>query len=116
MTLEEKLGQLQQLDGEANGNFRPEHLQNGAAGSAGFNLERARRPKNKSASTNRSDGIAAEDSTYLWFRRDSRYRTIFPIPLGEAASWDPAAVERRRRHSGSRSKSCGRPLDLCADA
>src|SRR5437764_7567274 len=25
MTLEEKLGQLQQLDGEANGNFRPEH-------------------------------------------------------------------------------------------
>ena len=27
MTLEEKLGQLQQLDGEANGNFRPEHLE-----------------------------------------------------------------------------------------
>ena len=26
MTLAEKLGQLQQLDGEANGNFRPEHL------------------------------------------------------------------------------------------
>ena len=26
MTLEEKLGQLQQLDGEGNGNFRPEHL------------------------------------------------------------------------------------------
>jgi beta-glucosidase len=27
MTLEEKLGQLQQLDGESNGNFRPEHLE-----------------------------------------------------------------------------------------
>src|SRR6476620_11882247 len=26
MTLAEKLGQLQQLDGESNGNFRPEHL------------------------------------------------------------------------------------------
>jgi beta-glucosidase len=25
MTLAEKLGQLQQLDGEGNGNFRPEH-------------------------------------------------------------------------------------------
>ena len=25
MTLEEKLGQLQQLDGEGNGTFRPEH-------------------------------------------------------------------------------------------
>ena len=27
MTLEEKLGQLQQLDGHADGNFRPEHLE-----------------------------------------------------------------------------------------
>jgi hypothetical protein len=27
MTLEEKLGQLQQLDGEADGRFRPEHLE-----------------------------------------------------------------------------------------
>ena len=27
MTLEEKLGQLQQLDGEANGNYRPEHIE-----------------------------------------------------------------------------------------
>src|SRR3981081_4409445 len=27
MTLAEKLGQLQQLDGEGNGNFRPEHLE-----------------------------------------------------------------------------------------
>src|SRR6476469_4232981 len=26
MTFEEKLGQLQQLDGEGNGNYRPEHL------------------------------------------------------------------------------------------
>jgi beta-glucosidase len=26
MTLAEKLGQLQQLDGEGNGTFRPEHL------------------------------------------------------------------------------------------
>src|SRR5690349_25113885 len=26
MTLEEKLGQLQILDGEANGNYRPEHI------------------------------------------------------------------------------------------
>ena len=27
MTLEEKLGQLQQLDGEGPGNFRPEHVE-----------------------------------------------------------------------------------------
>src|SRR6266498_2322098 len=38
MTLEEKLGQLQQLDGEANGNFRPEHLQLVRQGKLGSTL------------------------------------------------------------------------------
>jgi hypothetical protein len=38
MTLEEKLGQLQQLDGEANGNFRPEHLQLARQGLLGSTL------------------------------------------------------------------------------
>ncbi len=43
MTLEEKLGQLQQLDGEANGNFRPEHLQLAREGKLGSTSARARR-------------------------------------------------------------------------
>src|SRR6059058_1874347 len=38
MTLEEKLGQLQQLDGEANGNFRPEHLDLARQGLLGSTL------------------------------------------------------------------------------
>ena len=45
MTLEEKLGQLQQLDGEANGNYRPEHLdlvRKGLLGST-LNVRGARR-------------------------------------------------------------------------
>jgi beta-glucosidase len=44
MTLEEKLGQLQQLDGEGNGNFRPEHLElirKGLLGST-LNVRRAK--------------------------------------------------------------------------
>ncbi|MBA3442883.1 MAG: glycosyl hydrolase, partial [Pyrinomonadaceae bacterium] len=45
MTLEEKLGQLQQLDGEANGNYRPEHrdlIRKGLLGST-LNVRGARR-------------------------------------------------------------------------
>src|SRR5687768_11949451 len=38
MTLPEKLGQLQQLDGEANGNYRPEHLELARKGLLGSTL------------------------------------------------------------------------------
>ncbi len=33
------------------------------------------------------------------------YQTIFPVPLMEASSWDPAAIAKRRvglRHGGDR--------------
>src|ERR1051325_3766401 len=57
MTLEEKLGQLQQLDGEANGNYRPEHLdlvRKGMLGST-LNVRGAQR-------TNELQRIAVEQS------------------------------------------------------
>ena len=38
MTLAEKLGQLQQLDGEANGKYRPEHLEMARKGLLGSTL------------------------------------------------------------------------------
>ena len=93
MTLEEKLGQLQILDGEANGNYRPEHLEmirKGLLGST-LNVRGAKR-------TNELQRIAVEQSrlkipVLFGFDVIHGYRTIFPISLGEAASWDPATVE-----------------------
>ena len=35
------------------------------------------------------------------------YRTIFPIPLGEAATWDPAAVERSAGIAAAESRAAG---------
>src|SRR6185503_13227658 len=94
MTLQEKLGQLQQLDGEANGNFRPEHLERARQGLLGstLNVRGAQR-------TNQLQRIAVTESRLkipLIFGFDviHGYRTIFPIPLGEAASLDPSAAER----------------------
>ena len=45
MTLAEKLGQLQQLDGEGNGSFRPEHLELIRKGLLGLDSERPRRAR-----------------------------------------------------------------------
>ena len=94
MTQEEKLGQLQILDGEANGNYRPEHVEmirKGLLGST-LNVRGAKR-------TNELQRIAVEQSrlkipVLFGFDVIHGYRTIFPISLGEAASWDPATVER----------------------
>jgi len=94
MTLAEKLGQLQQLDGEGNGNFRPEHrelVRKGLLGST-LNVRGAQR-------TNELQRIAVEESRLkipLLFGFDviHGYRTIFPTPLAEASSWDPTLAER----------------------
>ncbi len=107
MTLEEKLGQLQQLDGEANGNFRPEHLQLAREGKLGstLNVRGAQR-------TNELQRVAVNESRLkipLIFGFDviHGYRTIFPIPLGEAASWDPASVERAAGIAAAEARAAG---------
>src|SRR5712671_6267168 len=107
MTLEEKLGQLQQLDGEGNGNFRPEHrelVRKGLLGST-LNVRGAKR-------TNELQRLAVEQSRLkipMLFGFDAihGYRTIFPISLGEAASWDPAAVERSASIAASEAAASG---------
>jgi beta-glucosidase len=94
MTLAEKLGQLQQLDGEGDGNFRPEHvelLKKGLLGST-LNVRGAKR-------TNELQRVAVEQSrlkipNLFGYDVIHGYRTIFPIPLAEASSWDPAVAER----------------------
>ncbi|MEW6126756.1 MAG: beta-glucosidase BglX [Acidobacteriota bacterium] len=107
MTLEEKLGQLQQLDGEANGNFRPEHpemIRKGTLGST-LNIRGAKR-------VNELQRIAVNESRLkipMLFAFDviHGYRTIFPVPLGEAASWDTAAVERAASVAASEASASG---------
>lgn len=94
MTLAEKLGQLQQLDGESNGNFRPEHLdliRKGQLGST-LNVRGAQR-------TNEVQRVAMNESrlkipVLFGFDVIHGYRTIFPIPLAEAASFDPSLAEK----------------------
>ena len=107
MTIEEKLGQLQQLDGHADGRFKDEHpdlVRRGLLGST-LNVRGAR-------NTNELQRIAVEQSRLkipLIFGFDviHGYRTVFPIPLGEAASWDPAGVERAAAIAAAEARAAG---------
>src|SRR2546425_7264348 len=91
MTLEEKLGQLNQLSVDNQPTAEQLALvRKGLVGSF-LNLTGA-------VATREAQRIAVTESRLhipLIFGHDviHGYRTIFPIPLGESASWDPEAVE-----------------------
>ena len=107
MTLEEKLGQLQQLDGHADGRYKDEHpdlVRRGLLGST-LNVRGV-------GQTNALQRIAVNESRLkipLIFGFDviHGYRTIFPIPLGESSSWDRAAIERAAYIAAKESRAAG---------
>jgi beta-glucosidase len=106
MTLAEKLGQLQQLDGEYQGNARPEHFEMARKGLLGSTLN-VRGAK----FTNELQRAAMESRLKIpilfGFDVIHGYRTIFPIPLGQAASWDPALVEKDASIAAAEARSVG---------
>ena len=105
MTLEEKLGQLNLLS--ANGRASPEQMQLVRAGKLGglFNVIGAE-------NTTPVQRIAVTESRLkipLLFGLDviHGYRAIFPIPLGEASSFDPDAAEATARAAGQEAAAFG---------
>src|SRR6266705_2350279 len=105
MTLEEKLGQLNQLSVDNRPNAEQLDLvRKGLVGSF-LNLTGA-------AATRDAQHIAVTESRLripLIFGHDviHGYRTIFPIPLGETASWDPDAVEAAARVAAREAAAAG---------
>lgn len=89
MTLEEKIGQMNQLDSWA-AEENEELFRQGRVGSI-FNIVGAKE-------VNRLQRIAVEESRLgipVVAARDviHGFHTIYPIPLGQAATWNPALVE-----------------------
>ena len=108
MTLQEKVGQLQQLHSIPDvWRVRDEHrdlIPQGLVGSF-LNVRGAR-------NINEAQRMAVEQSRLkipLLFGFDviHGYRTIFPIPLGEASSWDPAAAERSSQIAAAEAAATG---------
>ncbi len=105
MTLEEKLGQLNLLS--ANGRASPQQMDLVRAGKLGgvFNVIGAE-------NTTPVQRIAVTESRLkipLLFGLDviHGYRAIFPIPLGEASSFDPDAAEATARAAGQEAAAFG---------
>ncbi len=110
MTIEEKIGQmtLYTTDWESTGpTIRAGYKDDIRKGNCGalFNSHTV-------AFTRELQRIAVEESRLkipLIFGYDviHGYKTIFPIPLGEAASWDLAAIERSARVAATEASAAG---------
>src|SRR6266516_2711720 len=105
MTLEEKVGQLNQLSVDNQPSAEQlDFVRKGMVGSF-LNLTGA-------AAKREAQRIAVTESRLhipLIFGHDviHGYRTIFPIPLGEAASWDPEAVQAAAHVAGREAAAAG---------
>ncbi|MFV0388616.1 MAG: glycoside hydrolase family 3 N-terminal domain-containing protein [Pyrinomonadaceae bacterium] len=106
MTLAEKLGQLQQLDGEANGKFRPEQVElakNGLLGST-LNVRGAEMTNELQRAA-----LSSRLKIPMLFGFDviHGYRTIFPVPLGESASWNLSTIEQTAAAAAAEARAAG---------
>ena len=120
MSLEEKVGQLNQVGGAA---FSPgpaaeDQIRKGGAGSVLW--------LNDTKKFNELQKIAIEESPSgipLLFALDviHGYRTIFPVPLAMAASWDPNVPEKTQTIAAKEARAAGLHwtfgpmLDICRD-
>jgi beta-glucosidase len=115
MTLEEKIGQLRQtngIGGEPTGDPRSR-----VADSALYELVRSGRLGSilneiHPGTIDELQRVAVEESRLgvpLAFGRDviHGYRTIFPIPLGQAAAWNPDLVEAASAVAAKEARSVG---------
>jgi beta-glucosidase len=121
MSLEEKIGQLAQIRGAS---FVPgpkpeEVIRKGGAGSVLW--------LNDTKQFNVLQKIAVEESPSkipLFFALDviHGYRTIFPVPLAMASSWDPSVAERAQAVAAKEARAAGLHwtfgpmLDIARDA
>jgi beta-glucosidase len=106
MTLEEKIGQLQMV--QAGGWHVPEHTREALrAGRIGSVLNEVH-----VETVNELQRIAVHESRLgipLLVGRDviHGFKTVFPIPLGQAASWNPTLVEEGARIAALEAASTG---------
>jgi beta-glucosidase len=107
MSLQEKIGQTAQLDISVYKGDLTRARQDIRAGRVGSYLNVV-----DADTVNALQKIAVEKSPSgipLVFARDviHGYKTIFPIPIGQAASWNPGMVERAARIAAEESTTAG---------
>ncbi len=104
MTPEEKIGQLSQVFVFGSSQALEKKFKSGELGSVLFVMDPAQ--------INAMQHKAVEESRLhipLLFGLDvvHGFRTIFPVPIGMAASWDPAMIERSQSIAAAEARSAG---------
>ena len=104
MSIQEKIGQLSQVFFFGPSTSLDERILKGQVGSILFTTD----PKQ----INRMQHIAVEESPHhipLLFGFDVIHglRTVFPVPLAMAASWDPSVAEEAQRIAASEARAVG---------
>ena len=104
MTLEEKIGQMNQLDPSWDAEQKEALIREGKVGSI-FNVVGAKQ-------INRLQRMAVEETRLgipLVVARDviHGYRTIYPIPLGQGATWNPELIEQAAQLTAKEAVSDG---------
>ncbi|MBN1640633.1 MAG: glycoside hydrolase family 3 C-terminal domain-containing protein [Anaerolineae bacterium] len=117
MTLDEKVGQMNQIDPRWTGDIE-EQIRKGAVGSI-LSLHDVQR-------INALQRVAVQETRLgipLLVGNDvvHGFRTIYPIPLAAACTWDPALVEDAARMAADEAAACGTDwifapmVDICRD-
>jgi len=110
MTLEEKVGQLNQLSGKEFTGPATDKVRSMEAEIRGGHVGSMLNIKGV-ADTRRLQALALESRLKipLLFGLDviHGYQTVFPVPLGESASWDLAAIEESARIAAREASSAG---------
>jgi len=104
MTLQEKIGQMNQLNEWNNSAEMEQTIRSGSVGSF-LNIVDAKK-------SNELQRIAVEETRLgipLIFARDviHGFKTIFPIPLGQAATWNPQLAENGARVAAMEASAAG---------
>lgn len=104
MTLQEKIGQLNQLTGTGLSDDMKTQIKDGKVGSILNEID--------VKTVNELQRIAVNETRLgipLIFARDviHGFKTIFPIPLGQAASWNPQIAQDGARISAIEATACG---------
>lgn len=112
MTLEEKIGQMNQISSYGNIEDMSGLIKKGEVGSILNEVDPVR--------VNALQRVAMEESRLgipLLMARDviHGFKTIFPIPLGQAASFNPQVAKDGARVAACGGFCRGYPLDICAD-
>lgn len=110
MTLEEKIGQMNQYSGNsATGPLkaRPEQIEDLKKGWIGSMLNVVGATNTREMQKLVMENTRMKIPLIFGFDVIHGYKTIFPIPLGESASWDLQAIETSARVAGAESAAAG---------